>query len=119
MTYSVVYCNRYELSYDSEKVGCNRGHVTTTATSAPVFTGGDKNKDRDNDKTLYNRNGEKTQGRGLTNGCNDRWKAQSLNVDGFDHYKWAICKDPLPLKMMLAKGIPLPLEYIEVCTFHP
>ena len=100
-------------------MGCNRGHVTTTATSAPVFTGGDKIRDRDNDKTLYNRNGEKTLGRGLTNGYNDKWKAQSLNVDGFDHYKWAICKDPLPLKMMLAKGIPLPLEYIEVCTFHP
>ena len=93
---------RYELSYDNENVSCNGGYGITTATSAPVSVHGDKSKDKDNDKALSNQNGEKIQGR------------QGLNADGFDHYKWAFCKEPLPLKMMLAKGVPLPHQYVEV-----
>lgn len=93
---------RYELSYDSEKVSCNGSYGITTATSAPVSAHGDKSKDKDSDKIISNHNGEKIQGR------------QGLNADGFDHYKWAVCKEPLPLKMMLAKGVPLPYQYIEV-----
>ena len=93
-------------------MSCNGGYGITTATSGSVSVHGDKSKDKDIDKTLSNHNGDKTQGRG--NNSNDRGHSQGLNADGFDHYKWALCKEPLPLKMMLAKGVPLPHEYVEV-----
>lgn len=100
---------RYELSYDGEKVACNGGFGATTATSAPVTAASaDKNRDKENEKTLCNHNGAARGG----NGINDRGGHQ--NGDIFDHYKWALCRQPLPLKVMLGKGVPLPNEFVEV-----
>lgn len=100
---------RYELSYDGEKMACNGGFGATTATSAPVSAAGDKNRDKENEKTLCNHNGERMPARGT--GSNERGHQ---NGDIFDHYKWALCRQPLPLKVMLAKGVPLPNEFVEV-----
>eukprot|EP00250_Pteridium_aquilinum_P005311 c15426_g1_i2 orf=455-3070(-) len=108
--YLETHRKRYELSYNGEKVACNGGFGATTATSAPVTAAGDKNKDKENEKTLCNHNGERLPGRGT--GGNDKGHLQ--NGDMFDHYKWALCRQPLPLKVMLAKGVPLPSEFVEV-----
>ncbi|MCO5608754.1 hypothetical protein L7F22_062970 [Adiantum nelumboides] len=105
--YLETHRKRYELSYNGEKVACNGGFGATSATSAPVTAAGDKNRDKENEKTLSNHNGERIPGRG----SNDRGHQ---NGDVFDHYKWALCKQPLPLKVMLAKGLPMPNEYVEV-----
>lgn len=107
--YLETHRKRYELSYDGEKMACNGGFGATTATSAPVSAGGDKNRDKENEKTLCNHNGERMPARGT--GSNERGHQ---NGDIFDHYKWALCRQPLPLKVMLAKGVPLPNEFVEV-----
>lgn len=113
--YVETHRNRYELSYDGEKVTCNGGFGATTATSAPpqiVNTGADKLKEKENEKIFSNHNGEKSQGRITHN--NDKGQVLGQNGEAFDRYKWARCRQPLPLKVMLAKGVPLPLDFIEV-----
>ncbi|KAH7279591.1 hypothetical protein KP509_37G025500 [Ceratopteris richardii] len=106
--YVETHRRRYELSYDGEKVG-NGGFGATSATSAPVITG-DRSRDKENERNLgNNHSGERSTAR--TNGNNDRCHQ---NGDTFNHYKWALCKQPLPLKVMLAKGVPLSHEFIEV-----
>lgn len=113
--YVETHSNRYELSYDGEKVTCNGGFGATSATSAPsqVFTiGGDKARDKEIEKNIGNHNGEKVQVRATY--INDKGQAQSQNGEGLDRYKWACCRQPLPLKVMLAKGVPLPSEFMEV-----
>lgn len=108
--YLETHRKRYELSYDGEKVACNGGFGATSATSAPVATTtGDKNKDKENEKTLSNHNGERMPNR--ASGNNDRGHQ---NGDMFDHYKWALCKQPLPLKVMLTTGVPMPSDYVDV-----
>ncbi|KAI5083381.1 hypothetical protein GOP47_0003124 [Adiantum capillus-veneris] len=107
--YLETHRKRFELSYNGEKVACNGGFGATSATSAPVSTAGDKNRDKESEKPLSNHNGERVSGRG--SGINDR---VHQNGDMFDHYKWAVCKQPLPLRLMLVKGVPMPNEYVEV-----
>lgn len=35
-----------------------------------------------------------------------------------DAYRWSLCKKPLPQKVMRVIGIPLPLEHVEVFSYH-
>lgn len=34
-------------------------------------------------------------------------------------FRWSHCKKPIPQKLMLSIGIPLPLEHLEVKYFYP
>lgn len=35
-----------------------------------------------------------------------------------DAFRWSRCKKPLPQKLMRTIGIPLPLEHVEVFSYH-
>eukprot|EP00249_Psilotum_nudum_P017173 c26193_g1_i1 orf=586-1716(-) len=114
--YVETHRNRYELSYDGERFTFNGGFGATTATSTPPQVSGTGEKARDNEKMVIHSNhaynGDKSQARPTQN--NDKSHSRGQSGEAFDRYKWARCREPLPLKVMLAKGVPLASDCIEV-----
>eukprot|EP00262_Sarcandra_glabra_P011518 TRINITY_DN2780_c0_g1_i1.p1 TRINITY_DN2780_c0_g1~~TRINITY_DN2780_c0_g1_i1.p1 ORF type:complete len:817 (+),score=173.64 TRINITY_DN2780_c0_g1_i1:177-2627(+) len=89
--YLETHLTRYELCFNGEKAICNGSLSNSHAPESEL-------------EKLQNHNSHAQIG--------DRNMTDRENI--FDLFRWSRCKKPLPQKVMLSIGIPLPVEHLEV-----